>query len=125
MEASSSTSAEASKELRSVPISSTYFHLRALRSMNFDVAVLLLLASMRFHVHSMKGKQIETCTEVNCRLPWKEANWRLQRKEAETAGTSIAAPEASNELYLLPLLVPGYIYVFSADFNEICCSLTC
>ena len=86
--------------------------------MNFDVAVLLLLASMRFHVHSMKGKQIETCTEVNCRLPWKEANWRFERKEAEAAGTSIAVPDASNELCWHPLLAYMHSCVYVRYFPQ-------
>ena len=52
MEASSGTSAEASKELRSLPRISTWFHfhLRPLRPMQFDVLALLPLAFMRFRV---------------------------------------------------------------------------
>ena len=54
----------------------------------------------------MKGKQIEACTEGS-KLEASTEGSKLEastRKEAEAAETSIAAPEASNELYWLPLL---------------------
>ena len=113
VEASSSTSAEASKELLSLPrasvFGSTYFYLRPRRPILSTGFHALPRTSPILHAILLssitKEKQIEVCTEGNWRLPPNEANWRFQRKEVEAAGTSIAsAPEASNEPYWLPLV---------------------
>ena len=97
---SSSTSAEASKELRSYTRSSigfTYFHLLPLRTMNFDVLALLLMAPIRFHVIPQsympffclpwrKENRLKLARkETYWILPRKEANGRLRRKQAKAA----------------------------------------
>ena len=65
-----------------------------------------------------KGKQIEACTEGS-KLEASTEGSKLEastRKEAEAAETSIAAPEASNELHWLPLLAYMHSCVYVRAF---------